>query len=64
MPASTYSCTSGCQYPNFDCFVILDPSCNYTPFKLHCVVFCAELTIIHNSNHLSVIATIEKVCMC
>ena len=62
MPASTCSCASGCQHPNFDCSVVLDPSCNYTPFKLHCVVFCAELTIKHNSDHSSVIILRRFAC--
>ena len=62
VPASTCSCTSGCQYPNYDCSVIWDPSCNYTPFRLHCVVLCAELTSIHNSDHSSVILLRRFAC--
>ena len=62
VPASTCSCASGCQYPNFDCSVILDPLCNYTPFKPHCVVFCAKLTSIHNSDHSSVILLRRFAC--
>ena len=62
VPASTCSCASACQYPNFDCSVILDSSCNYTPLKLHCVVLCAKLTIIHNSDHSSVIILRRFAC--
>ena len=52
---------------NFDFFVILDPLCNLYTIQNHIVwwletKFCAELTIIHNSDHSSIIILRRFAC--